>query len=94
MEGCPARVTAEEQFPEPYSPPSVTTQLDHARPGWLIASSAPARLTKPIGQVAMRDESVLYGVMAEIEALGLGLVEVRHLTLQRKSPESGDRGSP
>ena len=34
------------------------------------------------------------GVLAEIEALGLDLVEVRHLTLQRKSPESGGRRSP
>jgi len=40
------------------------------------------------------DRSALYGVLAEIEALGLDLVEVRHLTPQRKSPESGDRRSP
>jgi hypothetical protein len=40
------------------------------------------------------DRSALYGVLAEIEALGLDLVEVRHFTPQRKSPESGDRRSP
>jgi len=36
------------------------------------------------------DRSALYGVLAEIEALGLDLVEVRCLTSQRKS---GDRRS-
>ena len=40
------------------------------------------------------DRSALYGVLAEIEALGLDLVEVHHLTRHRKSPESGDRRSP
>jgi len=40
------------------------------------------------------DRSALYGVLAEIEARGLDLVEVRHFTPQRKSPESGDRRSP
>jgi hypothetical protein len=40
------------------------------------------------------DRSAPYGVLAEIEALGLDLVEVRHLTPQGKSPESGDRCSP
>jgi len=40
------------------------------------------------------DRSALYGVLAEIEALCLDLVEVRHLTPQRKSPESGDSRSP
>jgi hypothetical protein len=33
-------------------------------------------------------------VLAEIEALGLDLVEMRQVTSQRKSPESGDNGSP
>jgi hypothetical protein len=32
-----------------------------------------------------------YGVLAEIEALGPDLLEVRQLEPQRKSPESGDR---
>jgi hypothetical protein len=40
------------------------------------------------------DRSALYGVLAEIEALGLDLVEVRQLTPERKSPEPGDSGSP
>jgi hypothetical protein len=40
------------------------------------------------------DRSALYGVLAEIEALGLDLLEVRQLEPQRKSPESGDSCSP
>ena len=39
-------------------------------------------------------QSALYGVLAEIEALGLDLLEVRRLTPNRRSPESGDRASP
>jgi hypothetical protein len=36
------------------------------------------------------DQSALYGVLAEAEALGLDVVEVRQLTPPRRSPESGD----
>jgi hypothetical protein len=32
------------------------------------------------------DRSALYGVLAEIEALGLDLLEVRQLSLDRESP--------
>jgi hypothetical protein len=40
------------------------------------------------------DRSALYGVLAEIEALSLDLLEVRQLSPDRKSPGSGDRCSP
>jgi hypothetical protein len=40
------------------------------------------------------DRSALFGVLAEIEALGLELIEVRQLTPERDVPASGDnRGS-
>jgi hypothetical protein len=39
------------------------------------------------------DRSARYGV-AEIEALGLGLLEIQKLTPDRKSPGPGDRRSP
>ena len=39
------------------------------------------------------DRSALHGVPAEIEALGLDLLEVRQLTPHRESPESGDSRS-
>jgi len=40
------------------------------------------------------DRSALYGVLAEIEALGLDLVEVRQLMPEGRSPESGGSCSP
>jgi hypothetical protein len=35
------------------------------------------------------DRSALYGVLSEIEALGLNLLEVRRHTQQRDSPQAG-----
>jgi hypothetical protein len=40
------------------------------------------------------DSSALYGVLADIEALGLDLLEVRQLTPERQSPESTNGRSP
>ena len=40
------------------------------------------------------DRSALYGVLAEVEALGLELVEIRQLMPEGRSPESGDSRSP
>jgi len=40
------------------------------------------------------DRSALYGVLAEIEALGLDLLEIRKLTSDRESPGSGHHRSP
>jgi hypothetical protein len=40
------------------------------------------------------DQSALYGVLAEIEALGLELLEVRQLTQEHKSPGTCDSRSP
>jgi hypothetical protein len=40
------------------------------------------------------DRSALYGVLAEIDALGLDLLEVRQVSQDRKSPGSGDSCSP
>jgi hypothetical protein len=39
------------------------------------------------------DRSGLYGVLAEIEALGLDLLEVRQLSAGPQSPEPGDTWS-
>jgi hypothetical protein len=41
----------------------------------------------------LMDRSALYGVLAEIEALGLDLLEVRQLEPDPEAPESG-QGSP
>jgi hypothetical protein len=40
------------------------------------------------------DRSALYGVLAEIEALGLDLLEIQRLTLDRNSPEPGNSRLP
>jgi hypothetical protein len=40
------------------------------------------------------DRSALYGVLAEIEALGLDLLEIRKLTPDRESPGSGHHRLP
>jgi hypothetical protein len=42
----------------------------------------------------VRTAGALFGVLAEIEALGLELIEVRQLTPDCAVPESGDKGEP
>ena len=70
----------------------------HGHPGATVLSASPALVSRRHGAdtvlSGLLDRSALYSVLAEIEALGLDLVEVRHLTPQGKSPESGDRCSP
>jgi hypothetical protein len=39
------------------------------------------------------DQAALYGVLAQIEALGLDLLEIQKLTPDRTSPEPGDSRS-
>jgi hypothetical protein len=40
------------------------------------------------------DRSALYGVLVEIEALGLDLLEIQKLTPDHTSPEPGEGRSP
>jgi hypothetical protein len=40
------------------------------------------------------DQSALHGVLAEVEALGLDLLEVRQVAPRRESPDPGERRSP
>jgi hypothetical protein len=42
----------------------------------------------------LADRSAVFGVIAEIEALGLDLVELRRLLPRAKSPSSGEDLSP
>ena len=42
----------------------------------------------------LADRSAVFGVVAQIEALGLELLELRHISSRRQSPESDDDRSP
>ena len=62
--------------------------------GATLLSAFPALASRRHGAhtvlTGLLDRSALFGVLAEIEALGLELIEVRQLTLEREPPESGD----
>jgi len=66
--------------------------------GATVLSAFPAMAPRHHGAhtvlTGLLDRSALYGVLAEIEALGLDLLEVRQLTADRRSPGSGDSRSP
>ena len=65
----------------------------HGHLGATVLSAFPALVSQRHGADTVLtgplDRSALYGVLAEIEALGLELLEVRQLAPRRKSPEPG-----
>ena len=66
--------------------------------GATVLSAFPALASRRHGAhtvlTGLLDQAALYGVLAEIEALGLDLLEIRKLTPDRTSPEPGDGRSP
>jgi hypothetical protein len=66
--------------------------------GATVLSAFPAMAPRHHGAhtvlTGLLDRSALYGVLAEIEALGLDLLEVRLLGPDGKSPGSGDSRAP
>ena len=70
----------------------------HGHLGATALSAFPAMTAHQHGAdtvlTGLLDRSALYGVLAEIEALGLDLLEVRQLTPDRRSPGPGDSRPP
>ena len=66
--------------------------------GATMLSAFPARAPQHHGAhtvlTGLLDSSALYGVLAEIEALGLDLLEIQKLAPDRTSLEPGDSRSP
>jgi hypothetical protein len=66
--------------------------------GATVLSAFPAMAPQHHGAhtvlTGLLDRSALYGVLAEIEALGLDLLEIRKLTPDRESSGSGHHRSP
>jgi hypothetical protein len=66
--------------------------------GATVLSAFPALAPRHHGActvlTGLLDRSALYGVLAEIEALGLDLLEIRRLTPDRGSPGSGHHSPP
>ena len=62
--------------------------------GATLLSAFPALASRRHGAhtvlTGLLDRSALFGVLAEIDALGLELIEVRQLTLDREPPAAGE----
>ena len=78
--------------------PVLYTIRIHGHLGATTLSAFPAMAPQHHGAdtvlTGLLDQSALYGVMAQIEALGLDLLEIRQLAPHHKSPGSGDSRSP
>jgi hypothetical protein len=78
--------------------PALYTIRINGHLGAMALSAFPAMAPQQHGAdtvlTGLLDRSALHGVLAEIDALGLDLLEVRQLRPTRKSPEPGDHHSP
>jgi len=78
--------------------PALYTIRINGHLGAMMLSAFPAMVPQWRGEetvlTGLLDRSALYGVLAEIDALGLDLLEVRQLELDPGSPEPDDGRSP
>jgi len=78
--------------------PALYTIRINGHLGAMVLSAFPAMAARQHGAdtvlTGLLDRSALYGVLAQIDALGLDLLEVRQLELGRESPGPGDGRSP
>ena len=78
--------------------PALYTIRINGHLGATLLSAFPALASRRHGAhtvlTGLLDRSALFGVLAEIEALGLDLLELRKLTPDRESPETGHHRSP
>jgi hypothetical protein len=77
--------------------PALYTIRINGHLGAMMLSAFPAMVPQWHGAetvlTGLLDRSALYGVLAEIDALGLDLLEVRQLEPDREFPEPGDGSS-
>jgi hypothetical protein len=81
------------------TPPCLYTIRIKGRLGPTALSAFPSMVSELKGGETvltgvLEDRSALFGVVAQIEALGLELLELRQIPARPRSPESGDDRSP
>ena len=81
------------------TPPGLYTIRIRGRLGATALSAFPTMVSELKGGETvltglLEDRSAVFGVVGQIEALGLELVELRHIRARPKSPESSDDPSP
>ena len=81
------------------TPPGLYTIRIEGRLGATALSAFPSMASELRGGETvltgwLEDRSALFGVLAQIEALGLVLLEVRQIPARPQSPASGDDRSP
>ena len=79
--------------------PGLYTIRIKGRLGATALSAFPAMVSEMSGSETvltglLEDQSALFGVLAQIEGLGLELLELRQIPAGPRSPESGDDSSP
>jgi hypothetical protein len=81
------------------TPPGLYTIRIRGRLGATALSAFPTMVSEQkAGETvltgSLEDRSAVFGVLAQIEALGLELLELRHIPPSPRSPGSGDDRSP